>query len=405
MAISAHIDSRGPGGADGAPARIAGAGSILQLIRSGSAVTISRIAATLGVSRSTVTERVDLLMSSGLVESDGETQMGRGRPSARFAFRPDTGLTVGIQLGMSGSRVAVTDLAGEVLTSRTVDVDVATGPHVVLDAVCEAVDDELALVGREREELWGAAVGVPGRVELATADVTPDSPSWAGFDVAAHVGAALGVPVRMGRDVSMLALAEHRYNWPDARVLLCVKVGTAIGCGIVVDHRTIDGGAGLAGEIGHTAVSGSTAQCPCGNRGCLNATSAGAALLPRLAEMGVTASSTREIMRLALQGDPTTAQLVRQAGREVGEVLAGAINLLNPDVVVVWGYLADARDNLLAGIREAVATRAVPPATESLTIARASLGEDAGTLGAATLAIEMLLEPAAIDARLARRAG
>lgn len=388
------------------PSRVARSGEVLDLVRSGAAVTTSEIAATMGVSRSTVTERVDLLVQHRLLVPDGASQTGRGRPSVRYAFHGGAGLTLAAQVGLSGTRVAVTDLDGTVLVSRTVDVDLHLGPEEVLATVVAALEEQLAAVtGRcGTARVHGVGVGVPGPVELATTcgpSGAADHP-WEGFDVAGHLSASLGLPVYVDQDVNLLALGEHRSGWPDARVFLCVKVGTAIGCGILVDGKVLRGGTGLAGEIGHTAVAGSTRQCACGNRGCLNAVASGAALVPALADLGVQVASTREIARRAMEGDVTVAQVVRQAGREVGDVLAGAINLLNPDVVVVWGYLADARDHLLAGIRESVYAKAVPAASQGLSIVRAALGNDAGIHGAATTIIEQTLRPEAVDAFISR---
>ncbi|WP_420110848.1 ROK family protein, partial [Pseudactinotalea sp.] len=96
-------------------------------------------------------------------------------------------------------------------------------------------------------------------------------------------------------------------------------------------------------------------------------------------------------------------QAVREAGRDIGEALAGAVNLLNPAAISVWGYLADAEDHLFTGLREGIYGRAVPAATGHLTIERARLGDEAGIRGAAMVVVDKVLEPATIDAYLADR--
>ena len=382
------------------PVRLSRAGEVLQLVRSGTASTTSEIAATMSVARSTVSERIALLLRNGLLVPDGEVAPGRGRPSVRYAFNAQAGLVLTVQLGMSGSRVALMDLSAEVLASRTVDVDLSLGPEHVFDTVIGALVEHLRSLDADRTQLRGVGLGVPSSTELAAIHTSGagQARGWAGFDVAAHVQDLLAVPVYVDQDVNLLALAEQRSSWPGAKVFACVKVGTSIACGIVIDGQVFRGGSGLAGQIAHTPVAGSTAQCDCGNVGCLNATASGAALVTKLRSVSdFSGSSTRELSQQARAGDLAAIQAIRQAGRDVGEVLAGVVNALNPEVLAVWGYLDDAGDYLLAGVRESIYASALSAAGEALTITHASLGSDAGIRGAATAVIERFLEPSAID--------
>lgn len=393
------------GAVESLPVRFSRAGEVLHLVRTGAATTTSQIAAVMSLARSTVGERLDLLSRHGLLVADRAVSPGRGRPSLRYAFNAEAGLILAVHLGISGSRVALTDLSARVLASRTVDVDLKLGPQRVFDTVLETLNEHLQSIGGLREQLRGVGLGVPGRTELAAIRASGEDQArpWDDFDVAGHMRKALNVPVYVDQDVNLMALAEHRSSWPTAKVFACVKVGTVIGCGIVINNQVFRGGKGLAGEIAHTLVKGSTAQCDCGNRGCLNATASGAALIAQLhSANGISASSTREIAHRAAGGELAAIQAIRQAGREVGEVLAGVVNLLNPEVLTVWGYLDDAGDYLLAGVRESIYTGTLPAANESLTITHATLGDDAGVRGAATIVIEHLMEPTAIDAWIHR---
>lgn len=387
--------------------RVGRSGEILALVRSGRAQTTSDLAKALGVVRSTVSDRVELLVEHGFLISDGERQVGRGRPSTHFSFNPRAGLVLAAQLGLSGVRVAVTDLDCNVLAGRTVDVDAHLGPEEVLGVVDSTFDDVLQDAGAGRSEVLGVGVGVPGAVELSMTPAATGASHrpWGRFDVAAHLASVTRLPVYVDQDLNLMALGEQQSSWPQARLLLCVKVGTTIGCGVVVDGAVLAGGSGLAGEIGHCLVPGSTALCACGNTGCLNAVASGSALAVQLRAAGIEARSARDIARRAQTGDLAVTQALRQAGRDIGVVLSSAINLLNPDVVTVWGYLADARDHLLAGIREAVYAHVVPAAQQGLRIERAGLGDDAGIHGAAMLAVGELLRPEAVDALVWRRVG
>ncbi len=377
-------------------ARIARSGEVLELVRRSSTTTTAEIAASMGVARSTVADRLDRLLDAGLIVADDARVLGRGRPVRPLRFNAIAGVVLVAQLGLSGSRVGVTDLDGSVLTSRTIDLDLADGPESVLPRIESEWRDALGRSGHASAAIFGIGLGVPGPVEFARVTRTIDHP-WTDRPLADRLTATWSVPVVVDHDVNLLALAEHRANHRDAEVLLALKVGTALGCGVVVRGQVVRGGAGLAGEIGHTRVAGSDALCACGNRGCLAAVASGAAIVRILREQGVDVGSARDVARVAAAGDVPAAQAVRGAGREIGEVMAAAINLLNPDAIIVWGYLADAGDHLLAGMRERIYRSAVPGGSASVRLERASLGDDAGIRGAAATVIERILTPEAVD--------
>jgi glucokinase len=306
---------------------------------------------------------------------------------------------------MSGLRVGVSNLAGTILATHSADIPIGRGPDEVLTLLEQEFDSALAEAGRSRDYVLGIGVGIPGRTELETAPGlgAAGTRPWSHFPIERRLRHSFGdVTVLTDRGVSLLAIAEQRAFHPDADVVLGVKVGTVIECGIVVGGSIVRGGAHLAGEIGHTPVTDRDVRCVCGNRGCLNAVAGGAALARELAEAGLPVQTTRDVARLALEGVVPAAQAVRESGRNIGQVLGGAINLLNPDVIVVWGYLADAGEQLFAGIRETLYRYGVPAATEHVQVERARLGDDAGIRGAATSVIEEILQPQALD-RFVRR--
>ncbi|WP_299057429.1 ROK family transcriptional regulator [uncultured Nocardioides sp.] len=378
--------------------RTSRAGETLALIRNGSATTIAELAAAMGLARSTVSERVDLLVGRGLVSAELAPAQGRGRPASVFRFDPTARVALVAQVGMSGMRVGVTDLAGGILHTVTADVAVGEGPRALVDHVQRLFDDSLLATGRTRDDVAGVGVGLPGRIELESAPGGTTAPAaWSPYGVRALLAETWDVPICVDRAVSLLASAEQRSFHPGASVLLGLKVGTVVECGVVVDGRSVGGGSGIAGEIGHTAVAGADAPCVCGNAGCLNAVASGGALARDLAAAGHEVASARQVAALAAGGDVEAIHAVREAGRRIGEVLAGAVNLLNPDVVVVWGYLADGGDHLVAGLREGLYRAAVPAASRHVRLEAARYGDDAALKGAATAVVELALDPAHVD--------
>jgi glucokinase len=387
-------------------ARIEGAGVALSLIRSGRARTIGELAVAMNLARSTVVDRVRHLAAAGLVVTDpvgsGGTPGARGRPTAILRFNPSGGVILAAHLGITGARAAVTDLDGMLLAEQFEPFHAAAGPEAVLSHLEESLLTVLTRAGRDRSEIRGLGIGVPRSIELSVADDT--AASWSKFPIRDRMQTAFGVPTVVDNDVNLLALGEQRSVWPGADVLLCVKVGSVIGCGVVIRGEVVHGAQGIAGNIGHIAVPGNTTPCTCGNVGCLDAVAGGRALVSRLQAEGLPVRDAGHLAALAQQGMPQAAHAVRGAGRQLGEVLAYAVNLLNPEVIAVWGYLADAEAELLAGIRETVYQHSLPSATQSLELVPARLGRGAGLVGAAMLVVSQIFEPNILDDYLTARA-
>ena len=179
-------------------------------------------------------------------------------------------------------------------------------------------------------------------------------------------------------------------------------MSTGIGAGIIAGGVLQRGARGAAGEIGHNPVAdGGGVVCRCGNLDCLEAVASGAALVAALRAAGRDVADVPGVVALVRAGDPEAVALVRHAGRRIGAVLAVAVNLLNPQVVVFGGDLAEAFEPLLAGVREQVYRRAVVPVTRELAIEQSALGPGAGVAGCAAMALAEVLSPRAVDAALA----
>jgi predicted NBD/HSP70 family sugar kinase len=381
-----------------------GAGDLLQLLRDGTPRTRSELAEASGLGRSTVAQRVDALVTSTLVGAAGEATSTGGRPPARFAFNPRARVVLGADVGATHVRLATADLAATVLADDVVELDVSVGPERVLTWV---VDRGKELVRRARRRLGdvvAVGIGLPGPVEFATGRPTspPIMPGWDGFDVAGFVRSSLRTDVVVDNDVNVMALGERFLTFPTVDHLMFVKVATGIGCGIISDGALRRGARGAAGDLGHVQVPGDvTAVCRCGNVGCLEAVASGAAVARALNDAGVDADTSRDVVTLARAGSTEAIRLVRDAGRTIGEVLASAVSLLNPSIIVIGGSLAEAGDPLLAGVREVVYQRSLPLATADLQIVASASGERSGVVGAAVLAIEHVLAPDAVDRLLA----
>ncbi|WP_402466331.1 ROK family protein [Isoptericola aurantiacus] len=382
------------------PPRPTGAGEMFQLFRDGTPHTRASLVAETGQSRSTVAARIEALTAVGLLAPAGEATSTGGRPPSTFAFDPSARIVLGVDLGATHARLAVTDLAATPLASADEPLAIAEGPDHVLSWVAEIGSKLVAQSGRQVSELAGIGIGLPGPVDHADGRPVnpPIMPGWDGADVPGVLHRHLGAPVVVDNDVNVMALGEHRTACPDEQDLLFVKVATGIGAGVVMDGELRRGAQGAAGDLGHVAVTGADTPCRCGNTGCLEAVAGGLAIANALAAAGSHAETTQEIVDLVRAGDVAASQAVRQAGRDIGTVLAASVSLLNPSRIIIGGILAGAGEHLIAGIREVVYQRSLPLATQHLRIVTSQAGAQAGVIGAATLVTDRFLAAHSVDA-------
>ncbi|WP_426623042.1 ROK family protein [Leifsonia sp. McL0607] len=374
----------------------ADASGLLAILRDGVPRTRAQLAELTGLARSTIAVRIDTLTAAGLVAPAGDDVSTGGRPPARIRFNPDSRVVVAIDLGATHGVVALADLAGTITTSESRRLLIADGPEPVLDWALEAARRLFAATGRPLTDLVGVGIGVPGPVEHSTGRPAnpPIMPGWDRFDIPAYVRRVFEVPVLVDNDVNLLALGEHALAWPDRSDLLFVKVATGIGAGIISGGRLQRGAQGSAGDLGHVRVPFSNETPSHGARDAdLEALASGPAIARALTAAGIPADTSDDVVALARTGNPEVLQAIRQAGRDLGEVVATCVNLLNPSLVVVGGSLSRVGEQLLAGVREVVYQRSTPLATQHLTITESRSGETGGAIGAAIMVIQHTLGP------------
>ena len=379
----------------------ASAGMLLRHVRTGRARSRADLVALTGASRNTVSARVDQLIAANLLEEGGRGGSTGGRPPTLLQFNSRAGCVLAVDLGVTSVDVAVTDLAAQILATVGHPIDIADGPRAVLAEVDRLAQKVLAEAGLGVADVCAVGVGVPGPVEFSTGRPShpPIMPGWHDYPIPSAFG-RYGCPVYVDNDVNVMALGEIGIAGSVQDVLV-VKVGTGIGCGVIVEGRVYRGAQGSAGDIGHIYVAqpdGRTVVCRCGNENCLEAIAGGGALLRDAVAAGLRVGSTREVVELAVQGDGPALELVRGAGRTIGTVLAALVNFFNPHRIVMTGGVAQAGAPLLAGIREAVYGRSMPLAARALEITVSDAPDLSGRIGAALMAIEQFLDEDSVEA-------
>ena len=396
---------------------------LLRLLRDGGPQSRAELGEAVELSKSKVAIELDRLAELGFVDVVGLAASRGGRRSQMVALSSSLRF-VGIDIGATSIDVAIMDGELRLLGHAAQPTDVRAGPNVVLDQVLDLVAKVRAELSGPAEELSGVGVGVPGPVSQGAGALVapPIMPGWSHFPIRDMLGAALGAPVMVDNDVNIMALGElHAGTARSVRDLLFVKVGTGIGCGIVVGGEVYRGVTGAAGDIGHIQVDENGPVCTCGNIGCLEACFGGAALArdaeaaarsgrsarlaDRLAELGALSGSVdgglksgvltaRDVGAAAAAGDPVAIQLVRQGGHRLGQVLASLVSFFNPALLVIGGGVAAGLGHpLLAEIRSVVYRRSLPLATGNLPIVLSELGGTAGVVGAARFVSDSVLNP------------
>jgi len=380
---------------------------VLARLRDEGPLSRVELADRLGVSRTTIAAEVTRLAELGLASEVGRAASRGGRRSTLVDLAADLRF-VGISIGATGLSVGVTDGRLGVLGRRHRDCDIRQGPEVVLAAALEEVRAVLDETGVDRP--LGAGVGVPGPVDFhrGVSVSPPIMPGWDGYPVRDAVARELGCAVVLDNDVNVLAIGEqHAGVARAAQDFLYVKIGTGIGCGIVVDGELYRGVDGCAGDIGHIRVDDFGPTCACGNTGCLEAFAGGAALArdalamarsgrsPVLAEIleqngAVTAA---DIGLAVSRGDAQAVQLIRDSGHRIGQVLASLVSFFNPGLIVIGGRVTGLGHALLAEVRSVTYRRSLPLATGNLPIVLSELGDEGGVVGAARLVSDSIYAP------------
>lgn len=387
----------------------AGPGEVLGLFRAQGALTRAAVMDLTGLSRSTVNQRIDLLLDARLLVGRDPRVVpgrGRGRPAGSFNFHAARGVLLVCDIGATAMRAAVCDLAGRIELDQQLPSAVTDGPELVLERVNSLFDRLLDAVGRTRADVEGLALSVPGPVdhEQATVVSPPIMTGWDRFDIRGWFGRFYSCPLLLEKDATAMAWGEYRTHYPDADTMVMLKLGTGVGSGIIAGGRIHRGADGAAGDIGHTQMLGEPSDdgplCRCGNRGCVEAHAGGWAMIRDLAAAGRDVATVDDVVERIRTADPVAVALARTSGRTLGMAVAETVNILNPRVVVVGGQLAAAEEQIFAGLREMVYSRSLPLATRRLELRRSRLDQRAGTIGLALLLSDHIFEPARIDADL-----
>ncbi|HGA0217529.1 TPA: ROK family glucokinase [Streptococcus agalactiae] len=312
---------------------------------------------------------------------------------------------LGIDLGGTTIKFGILTLEGEVQEKWAIETNtLENGRHIVSDIV-ESLKHRLSLYGLTKDDFLGIGMGSPGAVDRTSKTVTGAfNLNWADTqEVGSVIEKEVGIPFFIDNDANVAALGERWVgagaNNPD---VVFVTLGTGVGGGVIADGNLIHGVAGAGGEIGHMIVDPENGfMCTCGNKGCLETVASatgvvrvarqlaeqyeGSSAIKAAIDNGDTVTS-KDIFIAAEDGDKFANSVVERVSRYLGLVAANISNILNPDSVVIGGGVSAAGEFLRSRVEKYFVTFAFPQVKKSTKIKIAELGNDAGIIGAASLA-------------------
>ncbi len=373
----------------------------------------SRLTSTSGLNRSTIGDLVADLAAAGLVrEQAGRVQRGArggvsaagGRPS--YIVLPEARVQVlAVEVGVTHLTLARVGLGGILLSRR--DRHYRRGnrrPGTVVGTIAGIAAQLLAEV-EEPAVVVGAGVAVPGMVRQQDGRVL-QAPNlgWRDAPFGASLAAALDLPVTVGNEAD-LGIRAEQVRGAAAGVADAVYLSghSGIGAGIIAGGRPLGGRGGYAGEVGHTVVNPGGLSCHCGSQGCWE-TECGEERLLALAgrPAGGGMSGVRAVVAAAASGDPAAQRALEQVASWLGRGTANVVNMLNPEVVILGGALAEVLGAAVGTVGSALESAALAGPFAQVRVVPAALGSDSTLLGAAELAFEPLLSDPLLE--LSRRA-
>src|SRR3990172_5470997 len=360
----------------------------------------------IGLTRAALTAIVNDLIQAGLVRESAGQHIG-GRNPINLEINPEVGRVLGIDIGSTHITIVLANYQAQVLAETNAPMDVMLGPDFCMNRLIKLIEDWLPTTKTTLTEITAAAVGVPGPVVSDTGIVgaPPIMPGWDKFPIRDWLEERLGCPVSLGNDAEFGALGEWAFGaGRGEKNLAYIKVGTGIGAGFLLDGQIYRGTTGSAGEIGHITLEENGPLCSCGNRGCLEAMAGGRSLAQRaregvlkgrrtmLSEIFPTDSITaQDVINAARRGDLFSQQLIPESGYHLGTAIAGLVNLINPEIIVIGGGVAQLGDLLLDPIRKTVKERSLLVSWQAVRISAAVPGRRSSALGAVAQALSMSL--------------
>lgn len=385
--------------------------TILRLIWREHKISRAEISRQLDLARSTVTEIVRELLSTGLIAEVGSGKSSGGRKPVLLQFQDDAKVILGIDIGATHISIAMTNLRGKLLKWKEIEFPVrddSEGTFKLIDELCNECLLDLNKNGNDK--LLSIGVSVPSPVDPRRPEYLSETiiPAWHGKSGLERLREKYKVPVYLDNDANLGALAEHWWGQgKNSNDLVYIKISNGIGAGYIFNGRLYRGAEGIAGEMSHMPIDPNGRLCGCGLRGCLATVISAWALIERVKTLSVlypdsellkTTITIKNIENAALNRDPLALQVIAEAVNYLTSAITSLVNLLNPNLIVLGGSLSRLGGLIINPIQEKINSCTLISSVNTTKLVTSSLGPEGIAIGAATLAIEQ----AFIDPKILR---
>jgi glucokinase-like ROK family protein len=382
---------------------------VLNLIRNSDRISRADIAKMTKLSAPTVSRIVESLMDVGLVNETGPGDSTGGRRPTLLKFSADNNFIIGIDLGTTNIYGVLSNLEAKIIAEKSCPTRVQDGFQSIMARTSEVIEELKGQLGDKAGRIFGVGMAVAGLInrDRNIVEFSPDF-HWHNVDVVGELSRWHNMPIVFDNVTRVMALGEYCYGiGKQFKNFVCVNVGYGIGAGIIMNGEPLYGPKGMAGEFGHiTLEKDSRVQCECGNFGCLEALASGNALTKAArSKIQAGAKSSLEDMcgndlgnitakmvaDAAKQGDAVAWDVFNRSAEFLGIGIAGLINLLSPEAIVIGGGVAQSGDILFDMVRKTVNSRALNKISREVAILPATFGMRAAVMGAVSLILNKVL--------------
>jgi glucokinase-like ROK family protein len=382
---------------------------VMRALRRQGRISRTEISNITGWSKAKASQEIRSLVNKGYLVEVGEGISKGGRKPRLLRINDQLGYIAGIDIGATSLDIALADVTGLILRQCSEPTDVKLPPETVFGRCSKLLLNLLQTEKATPDQILGIGIGVPGPVNFARGVLVapPLMPEWENFLIRDFFKKTFPSSfVVVDNDVNIMALGEqHAGEGISVDHFIFVKIGTGIGAGIISNGKIHRGSDGSAGDIGHICVDKNGPLCACGNKGCLEAMTAGPSITSRAMEAIRNGSSPvlrqitesrggkirpEDVNVACREGDQAALDIIRDSGQMIGDVLASLVNFFNPSHIFIGGGIANFGNHLLVAIRRAVLHRSLPLATTHLAIKFSRMGSNVGVIGAISLALDYL---------------
>jgi len=338
-----------------------------------------------GLNKATVSSLVQGLIDSHLVLEIGPGESSGGRKPLMLLFNEKAGYAVGVDFGVNYIRGVLADLQGQVVAESYSQLGRKQAEQP-LNPLTDCIQELIGQAPDSPYGIVGIGIGAPGIVDAEGTILFAPNLKLKQFELRAQLEQRFGLPVTVDNEANAGAQGEQRYgagrNIPNQ---IYVSVGMGIGTGIILNNKLFKGSSGFSGEMGHLSIQYDGKPCSCGNQGCWELYASENALLEEAAPLGF--ESLEELLAACEEGNKEVQKLFSIIGAYIGIGIAGIVNALNPDVVILGNRMSRGAKWLAPALEEAVLKRTLPYNREGLQLLFAELQEHSAVRGAAYYAI------------------